>query len=161
MVRFALANEAATTTPASPTATVELVTARPWSTIPDAAIRRVPTRGMLMVLSMSGTFMGVRVATAWDTSRSLAKSRPDCEMMAEMCDDATAGEEVVNSWRVTRRGMRRGVPMAVRRLATSFGEMVAEVAKWEWRKGDESKRCGGTRCRGVELAAVTPSSRRL
>lgn len=120
MVRFALANEAATTTPVSPTTTVELVTARPSSTIPDAAMRTVPTT-VLMVLSMSGTLRGVRVATARDTSRSLEKSRPDCEMTTEMCDDATAGEEAVNSWRVTRRGRRRGVPMAVRRLATSLG----------------------------------------
>ena len=120
MVRFALANEAATTTPVSPIATVELVTARPLSTIPDAATRTVPTT-VLMVFWMSGTFRGVRVATARDTSRSLAKSRPDCEMTTEMCDDATAGEAAVNSWRVTRRGKRRGVPMAVRRLNLGLG----------------------------------------
>jgi len=114
MVRFALASEAATTTPVSPTATVELVTLRPWSTIPEAVMRTLPTSGMLMDLSMSGTLRGVSVSAAWDTSRSLAKSRPDWEMTAEMCGDAAAGEEgAVSSWRTTRRG-RRGVPMAAR-----------------------------------------------
>lgn len=148
MVRFALASVAATTKPVSPTATVELVTARPWSTIPDAVMRTVPTSGTLMDFSMSGTLRGVSVFAAWDTSRSLAKSRPDWEMTAEMCGEAAAGEGAVNSWRTMRRGSR-GVPMAARRLAASL-RLGRPWLEWEWREGEEEARW---RCGGVELAA--------
>jgi hypothetical protein len=115
MVMFALASEAATTTPVSPTATVELETARLWSTMPEAVMRTVPTSGMLTERSMSGTVRGVSVSTARDTSRSLAKSRPDWEMTAEMCGVAASAEGaavVSRSTKARMRRWRRGAPMA-------------------------------------------------